>query len=101
MDARTTEGRTRTRTRTRIRTRTNHQPVVARYVAQGAVFVGHVNTDLDSVAGAIGAAALFGGIPAISEDFSKLNGEILFALKEASAAAARLHHAPFPLPFER
>ena len=31
-----------------------------------AVFVGHINTDLDSVAGAIGAAALFGGTPAIN-----------------------------------
>ena len=43
--------------------------------------VGHVNTDLDSVAGAIGAANLYGGIPLISEH--NLNGEILFALKEA------------------
>ncbi|CAD7953969.1 unnamed protein product [Amoebophrya sp. A25] len=47
---------------------------------RGCIFVGHVNTDLDSVAGAIGAAALFDGVAAISE--KKLNGEILFALKE-------------------
>jgi inorganic pyrophosphatase/exopolyphosphatase len=46
-----------------------------------AIFVGHVNTDLDSVAGAIGAAALFGGRPAISQAESTLNGEIQFALK--------------------
>lgn len=46
-----------------------------------AIFVGHVNTDLDSVAGAIGAAALFGGKPAISQAESTLNGEIQFALK--------------------
>jgi inorganic pyrophosphatase/exopolyphosphatase len=46
-----------------------------------AVFVGHINTDMDSVAGAIGAAALFGGTPAISEAADSLNGEILFALK--------------------
>jgi hypothetical protein len=65
---------------------------------KGAVFVGHVNTDLDSVAGAIGAAALFGGIPAISEDYAKLNGEILFALKEASSAATRLLPRRGPLP---
>jgi hypothetical protein len=39
-----------------------------------------VNTDLDSVAGAIGAAALFNGVATISEE--KLNGEILFALGE-------------------
>jgi len=48
----------------------------------GSIFVGHINTDLDSVAGAIGAAALFDGIPAISEE--NLNGEILFALKECN-----------------
>ena len=48
-----------------------------------AVFVGHVNTDLDSVAGAIGAAALFGGTPAISEPADTLNGEIVFALKNS------------------
>mmetsp|Transcript_48870 Transcript_48870/g.72592 ORF Transcript_48870/g.72592 Transcript_48870/m.72592 type:complete len:542 (-) Transcript_48870:445-2070(-) len=46
-----------------------------------AVFVGHINTDLDSVAGAIGAAVLFGGTAAISEPAEKLNGEVLFALK--------------------
>jgi inorganic pyrophosphatase/exopolyphosphatase len=45
------------------------------------VFVGHVNTDLDSVAAAVAAAALFGGSPARSE--KELNGEILYALKYA------------------
>merc|ERR1712137_168044 len=49
----------------------------------GAVFVGHINTDLDSVAGAIGAAALFDGIACIAEPEEKLNGEIQFALKKA------------------
>lgn len=53
-----------------------------------AIFVGHVNTDLDSVAGAIGAAALFGGIAAVSE--KNLNGEILFALSEAGIPAPAL-----------
>ena len=45
-----------------------------------AIFVGHVNADLDSVAGAIGAAALFGGRPAISQAGDSLNGEIQFSL---------------------
>ena len=44
-----------------------------------ALFVGHVNTDLDSVAGAIGAAVLFGGVATVSE--KGLNGEILYALE--------------------
>ncbi len=47
---------------------------------ESAIFVGHINTDLDSVAGAIGAAALFGGKPAISQPSDTLNGEIRFAL---------------------
>jgi inorganic pyrophosphatase/exopolyphosphatase len=55
-----------------------------------AVFVGHVNTDLDSVAGAIGAAALFGGTPAISEPESSLNGEILYALKRCGIETPQL-----------
>lgn len=50
-------------------------------ILNGAVFVGHVNTDTDSVAGAISAAYLFNGTPAISE--ANLNGEIAFALGEA------------------
>ncbi|CAD7934314.1 unnamed protein product [Amoebophrya sp. A25] len=57
-------------------------------LGEGAIFVGHVNTDLDSVAGAIGAAALFNGTPAISEE--NLNGEILFALKASGFAAPEL-----------
>ena len=55
-----------------------------------AVFVGHINTDLDSVAGSIGAAALFGGTPAISEPESTLNGEILFALKRSGIETPKL-----------
>jgi manganese-dependent inorganic pyrophosphatase len=42
-------------------------------------FVGHLNTDLDSVAGAIGAADLFSGTPCLSEN--KINTEIKWALK--------------------
>lgn len=44
-----------------------------------AVFVGHLVTDLDSVAGAIGAAALYGGRAAVA---SEINSETEFALKE-------------------
>ena len=42
-----------------------------------AIFVGHLVTDLDSVAGAIGAAALYGGRAAIA---SEVNSETQFAL---------------------
>jgi len=42
-----------------------------------AVFVGHLVTDLDSIAGAIGGAALYGGKPARA---SKVNSETQFAL---------------------
>jgi manganese-dependent inorganic pyrophosphatase len=41
------------------------------------IFCGHVVTDLDSIAGAIGAARLYGGVPASA---SKINSETQFAL---------------------
>jgi len=44
-----------------------------------AVFVGHLVTDLDSVGGAIGAAALYGGRAALA---SEVNSETAFALEE-------------------
>merc|ERR1740130_94585 len=44
----------------------------------GAIFCGHIVTDCDSIAGAIGAAYLFGGTPAAA---SQLNAETLFALE--------------------
>lgn len=44
---------------------------------RSCLFVGHLVTDLDSVAGAIGAAALYGGTPALA---SKINSETEFAL---------------------
>lgn len=44
-----------------------------------AIFVGHLVTDLDSVGGAIGAAALYGGTAALA---SEINSETAFALKE-------------------
>mmetsp|Transcript_68416 Transcript_68416/g.135184 ORF Transcript_68416/g.135184 Transcript_68416/m.135184 type:complete len:647 (-) Transcript_68416:240-2180(-) len=55
---------------------------VSRFVTDNdCVFVGHVNTDLDSIAGAIGAAALFGGVAARAEE--DYNGEIVAGLKFA------------------
>ena len=48
-------------------------------VLKNAVFVGHLVTDLDSVAGAIGAAALYGGTPALA---SPINSETVFAFQE-------------------
>lgn len=46
-------------------------------IIDAAVFCGHVVTDLDSVAGAIGAAALYGGVAATA---SEINSETEFAL---------------------
>lgn len=43
----------------------------------GALFVGHLVTDLDSIGGAIGAAELYGGIPARA---SEINSETKFVL---------------------
>eukprot|EP00934_Nitzschia_sp_Nitz4_P008372 Nitzschia sp. Nitz4//scaffold118_size93875//87089//88387//NITZ4_004803-RA/size93875-processed-gene-0.47-mRNA-1//1//CDS//3329533769//8362//frame0 len=48
-------------------------------VLKNSVFVGHIVTDLDSVAGAIGAAALYGGTPALA---SNINSETVFAFQE-------------------
>ncbi|CAJ1947369.1 unnamed protein product [Cylindrotheca closterium] len=44
---------------------------------KNVIFCGHLVTDLDSIAGAIGAAALYGGVPASA---SKINSETKFAL---------------------
>jgi manganese-dependent inorganic pyrophosphatase len=43
----------------------------------GALFVGHLVTDLDSIAGAVGASELYHGIPARA---SEVNSETAFAL---------------------
>lgn len=48
-------------------------------ILKDAVFVGHLVTDLDSVAGAIGAAALYGGTAALA---SQINSETAFALEK-------------------
>ncbi|CAK9073695.1 unnamed protein product [Durusdinium trenchii] len=50
-------------------------------ILQGALFVGHVKTDLDSIAGAIGGACLWQGTATRAE--MDLNGEIMYALKWA------------------
>lgn len=50
-------------------------------ILRGATFVGHINTDLDSVAGAISAANLYQGTAAKAQE--ELNGEIIYALKFA------------------
>ena len=49
----------------------------------GAIFCGHVVTDCDSIAGAIGAACLFGGTPAAA---SEVNSETAFALQHWQVA---------------
>lgn len=49
-------------------------------ILKGCLFIGHLKTDLDSIAGAIGAAHLFSGIACKSE--KKLNTEIKWALKK-------------------
>ena len=56
-------------------------PSVAAYIPStlsGAIFCGHLVTDLDSIAGAIGAAELYGGVPARA---SEVNSETAFALQ--------------------
>jgi manganese-dependent inorganic pyrophosphatase len=58
----------------------NKLPEVSAYIPSilsGAIFVGHLVTDLDSIAGSIGAAELYGGIPARA---SEVNSETQFAL---------------------
>ena len=50
-------------------------------ILKGALFVGHVKTDLDSIAGAIGGACLWQGTATRAE--RDLNGEIMYALKWA------------------
>lgn len=51
---------------------------------EGALFVGHLVTDLDSIAGALGAAALYGGVPARA---SEVNSETAFALERFGVEA--------------
>lgn len=50
-----------------------------RSALKDCIFVGHSNTDLDSIAGAICGAELFRGVPARSEE--GFNGEVACALK--------------------
>ena len=56
-------------------------PNVEDYMPQllsGALFCGHLVTDMDSIAGSIGAAELYGGIPARA---SEVNSETAFCLE--------------------
>lgn len=64
-------------------------PEVELFLPEGlsnAVFVGHLVTDLDSVAGSIGAAALYGGTPALA---SEVNSETRYALEYWKAEMPR------------
>jgi hypothetical protein len=54
---------------------------------KGAIFCGHLVADLDSVAGAIGAAALYGGVPARA---SAINSETEFALETWGVSLDRI-----------
>jgi len=58
-----------------------HRQLCVEKILQGALFVGHVKTDLDSIAGAIGGACLWQGTATRAE--RDLNGEIMYALKWA------------------
>ena len=53
---------------------TLHEPEL-----EGAIFCGHLVADLDSIAGALGAATLYGGTPARA---SEVNSETEFALRK-------------------
>ncbi len=67
-------------------------PSVEAYIPQclsGAIFCGHLVTDLDSIAGSIGASELYGGYCARA---SEVNSETVFALN--------LWGVPKPRPIE-
>lgn len=67
-------------------------PAVEKYMPgllSGAIFCGHLVTDMDSIAGAIGAAELYGGTPARA---SEVNSETKFCLEHWGVAA--------PVPIE-
>lgn len=69
--------------------KTSELPSVKPYIPQtlsDAIFCGHLVTDLDSIAGAIGASELYGGIPARA---SEVNTETAFALKLWGVQAPR------------
>lgn len=54
---------------------------------EGAIFVGHLVTDMDSIAGALGAADLYSGIPARASD---VNSETKFCLERWGLSLDRL-----------
>ena len=56
-------------------------------VPAGCLFVGHTNTDMDSVGGAVAAAELYNGRACLAEPVQKLNGEIMYACQYARTGA--------------
>ena len=56
-------------------------------VRPGCLCVGHTNTDMDSVAGAIGAAELYDGRACLSQPPKDLNGEIMYSIDFARSGA--------------
>ena len=52
-------------------------------VPAGCLFVGHINTDMDSVGGAVGAAELYNGRACLAQPPAELNGEIMYAMEYA------------------
>ena len=65
---------------------TSELPEVKKYMPRllaGAIFCGHLVTDMDSIAGTIGASELYGGIPARA---SEVNSETRFCLDLWGAA---------------
>lgn len=76
-----------------IRPEQEELPSVTSYIPQilsDAIFCGHLVTDLDSIAGSIGAAELYGGVAARA---SEVNSETQFALDYWGV--------PKPLPIEQ
>ena len=54
----------------------------------GCLFVGHTNTDLDSVGGAVGAAELYDGRACLAQPPVELNGEVCLYSTHCLAWAA-------------
>lgn len=52
-------------------------------VPKGCLMVGHINTDMDSVGGAVAAAQLYDGVATLAEPVHTLNGEIMYACEYA------------------
>uniref|UniRef100_A0A7S1NB72 inorganic diphosphatase n=1 Tax=Eutreptiella gymnastica TaxID=73025 RepID=A0A7S1NB72_9EUGL len=57
--------------------------VLSMTLPPGCLYVGHTNTDLDSVAGAVGAAELYDGRACLAQPPEQLNGEIMYGISYA------------------